>query len=409
MSTNGSTVERRALIVGDAAGAPDAANQVLARFGFPPPEVAPSFAVAVPRLRREHFDLIIVPLDSFGDADLAMLEREVPHDGTTAVIGTARQADSQLVLRALRAGMQEFVTHPADPKELSAAIERLMKRRTEHAASGVTIAVYSPKGGMGTTTVAVNLAYALAQQDVSTRVVIADFVAVGGDLRVVLDLKPTFDIGDVASKIERLDAGLVQSLLTHPSDRIWALPSSDRVEVADLIDGAGAAAILSQLRSQFGFVVVDTEHHLGERTLAAIDMADHVLIVTQLTVPSLRSTQGALRLFTRLGYPSHKLHLVLNRHDADETLSAKDAADVLGHEVFCKLPNDFHSCAGALTRGLPVVAHKPDSKLARGYLRLASRLMGNTLAGGNGADGNDQDAAPGNRGRTSRFLRLGRN
>lgn len=402
------SAERRALIIADAAGPPDAANQVIARFGFQPAQVAPSLAVAIPRLRSEHFDLVVVPLDGLGDAELDLLERELPHDGTTSVIGAARQADSQLVLRALRAGMHEFVTLPPDAKELGAAIERLQRRRAARTAAGRTTAVYSPKGGMGTTTVAVNLAFALAQQDAATRVVIADFVAVGGDLRVVLDLKPTFDIGDVASKIDRLDANLVLSLLAHPADRVWALPSSERVEVADLIDAAGASAILAQLRSQFGYVVVDTEHHLGERTLATLDVADHILLVTQLTVPALRSAQGAIRLFARLGYPAHKLHVVLNRFDADETLSANDAAEVLGREVFWKLPNDFHACAGALTRGLPVVAHKPESKLARSYLRLAARLTGDHSAGGNGAGGNDQEAASADRGRTGRILGLGR-
>lgn len=400
-------VERRALVIAGAAGPPESANQVLARFGFQPAQVAPTLALAVPRLRSEHFDLVIVPLDSAGEADLTVLERELPHDGTTSVIGTARRADSDLVLRALRAGMHEFVTFPPEANELSAAIERLVRRRAVRPSSGLTIASYSPKGGMGTTTVAVNLAWALAQQDASARVAVADLVAVGGDVRVVLNLKPAFDVSDVASKLERLDANLVLSLLTHPADRVWALPASDRVEAADLIDAAGASMILAQLRSQFSYVIVDTEHHLGERTLAALDAADHVLLVTQLTVPALRSAQGALRLFARLGYPPRKLHVVLNRFDADETLTPADAIDVLGHEIFWKLPNDYHACADALTRGVPVVAHRPDSPLAKSYQRMASRIVNDRTAG-DGAGGNEQGATLAERGRGARVLRLGR-
>lgn len=398
-------MERRALIVSDAAGSGDVVNPILARFGFGPADVAATLPSAATRLRSERFDLVVVPLQHVNAPDLELLVREVPRDGSTSVIGTAPAGETDAVLRALRAGLHEFLTSPVDPEDLAQALQRLVRRWDAASRSGQVIAVYSAKGGLGTTTVAVNLAYAWAAQHGDARTVVADLVAVGGDVRVALDLHPAYDIGDLAGKVDRLDGDLLLSLLTRASDSVWALPASERPDVHDLLDGTGTTAILAHLRANFGLVVADTEHHLGERTLAALDAADQVVLLTQLTVPALRTAQGSLRLFSRLGYPDDKVRVVLNRADAADGLSIRDAVQVLGREVFWQLPNDYHGCAEALGRGRPVVIHRPDSPLARAFAGLAGRLTTPAAANGNGA----RPADPGLAARRGRLLRLRRN
>ena len=401
-------MERRALIVAEAAGPAEVINPVLAKYGFAAAEAVPNVPSAMTRLRGERFDLVIVPLDKVGVADLTLLEHEIPRDSSTRVIGTAPQGDSDPILRALRAGLHEFLTYPVDPSELSQSLERMVQRWTDASRRGRVVAVYAAKGGLGTTTVAINLAYAFAQQHPETRAVVADLVAVGGDVRVALDLHPAYDIGDLAGKIDRLDRDLLLSLLTRSSDAVWALPSSDRPDVQDLLDGNGTTAILAHLRAHFGLVAADTEHHLGERTLAALDVADSILLVTQLTVPALRTTQATLRLFGRLGYHDDKVRVVLNRYDAADGLSPADAVQVLGREIFWKLPNDYHGCAEALGRGKPVVVHRPESALARAYTGLAAQLAGPAagITSGNGNGHGNGHADETNR--LARKLRLRR-
>jgi pilus assembly protein CpaE len=305
----------------------------------------------------------------------ALIEHDIRR-ATPLLIGVAQTASPELLLSAMRAGIPEFVTAPINAKELDAAVDRLVRRTVRApSATGITFAVYSAKGGLGTTTVAVNLAAALAHASPETRIALVDFVVVGGDIRVMLDAKVAYDVGDLVSKVDRIDAELLNALLTPGPDGVWLLPSSDKTEVLELIDANAATSILAHLRSHFGYVVVDTEHYLGERTIAALDAAEHILLVTQLSVPALRSAQRTLQLFDRLGYDKSKVHVVVNRANAESPLSSSDAESVLGRPIEWKLPNDFGACTAATTKGVPVIDIATNSPLARSYRDLVARLL----------------------------------
>ena len=134
-----------------------------------------------------------------------------------------------------------------------------------------------------------------------------------------------------------------------------------------------------------------------------MDAADKVVLVTQLSVPALRSTQRTLQLFDRLGYAADKIMVIVNRSDAASALSVSDAESVIGRPIMWKLPNDFRACADATTQGVPVLDYEPDSALSRSYANLAAKLAGRTvsegLASNNGADSDS---------RKGRLFRLGR-
>lgn len=396
-------MDRTALFVGQAANPVDVANEVLGRFGFRSAESVPTLAAAAARLRSEHFDLVVLSLEGVGPVEMTLIEREI-RQTASFIIGTAPGANPEMILSALRAGVHEFTPSPLDPKEFAVCVDRLARRMKAPAReAGTAIAIYSAKGGLGTTTVAVNLAAAIARQHPTRRVALADYVVVGGDVRVVLDLKPAYDVGDLVMKVDRIDGDLLFSLLTQGPGGIWTLPSSDNPEVLELIDANAAATIMSQLRTHFGYLVVDTEHYLSERTLAALDAADRIVLVTQLSVPALRSAQRTLQLFDRLGYPQQKVMVIVNRADAESPLSVRDAESVLGREIVWRLPNDFRACAEATTKGVPVIDYEPNSSLSRSYINLAAKLTGSSIDDGKAAgNGSEPDS------RLGRLFRLGR-
>ncbi len=385
-------MRRQALVVVGSVEPEQSATDVLARFGFVQTQVAASIEDALDLLRDKHFDLLIVPLQSAGAPLLAALDREIRRLQTTFVIGTAPRADPDLILRAMRSGIHEFLPLPLNDQDLASAVDRLMRRNQASAQRGRVIAVYSGKGGLGNSTIAVNLAHGFAANHKSARVAVADLVVAGGDVRVLLDMRPSYDMADVAAKLDRIDSDLLHSLLTPSRGGVWVLPAPDDSELDNTLDGNVTSTIIELLRNDFVLTVLDCEHHMGERTLAALDAADRVVLVTELTVTALRSTQRTLGLCRRLGYADEKLCVVVNRFQSGEVLSTADASDLLKAEIFWKLPNDYRTAAAALAKGMTISEGDPLSKLSVSFAQLSAKLGGS--AGSVNGNGKPHDESP---------------
>lgn len=386
-------MQKNVLVVSRAVGNLAVVDEVLQRFGFAPAVQVDGVGEGLELLRKERFDLAFLPLSEVGTLQLAEVERLVRQQELPYIIGTAPRPEPELIVQALRAGVHEFLVSPPDPTELTTAVDRLFRRTVgREAQPGSVIAVYSAKGGLGTTSIALNVAFGLARSQPTARVAVADFVVSGGDVRVLLDLKAEYDIGDLMARMERIDAELLQSILAPVEGGVWVLPSTEKPEVAELVDAAAAATIIGQLRTHYAYTVLDCEHHLTERTLAALDLADTILLVTQLNVAAMRSTQRTLALAERLGYGSDKIKVVVNRYQGNDVLSLKDAAELLDRPVFFNLPNDYRSSAAAQAKGLSVFGHDSTSRLAQSYTELAARLAGAEHPSRNG-----KSRAPGSR------------
>jgi pilus assembly protein CpaE len=236
--------------------------------------------------------------------------------------------------------------------------------------------------------VAANLAYGFAKNHPSARTALADLVVSAGDQRVLLNLEPPYDLGDLIAKIDRVDSELLNSLLTPTAAGVWVLAAPDRPEADEQVDANTVSTVIQHLRQNFLFTVLDCEHQLNDRTLAALDAAERVVLVTQLSVAALRSTQRTITLCRRLGYLNDKLCVVVNRHQSGEVLSLSDAEDVLKAPIFFKLPNDYRVASGALTNGVPVAEFEATSKLAWSFSQLAAKLGGAAHVAPNGVKHN---------------------
>ena len=208
--------KRLAIAVTGATGPDDQLNQALEPRGFAPVVFVPTISDLVVQMRSHHPALVILPIPQGGvGGDLSLFEAELRRRPETGAIGTALVKDADTVLFAMRAGITEFVTNPIDVGELTAAVIRVLSNIAGPMQAGRVFTVYSAKGGVGTSTIAASLAWSLAQMHGKDDTALVDFNTAGAGLRVMLNLSPTYDIGSVAARTDRLDRGF--SRLRHDS------------------------------------------------------------------------------------------------------------------------------------------------------------------------------------------------
>lgn len=358
----------------------DLLNEVLGQRGFGPVQMVSTLGDLTAQLRTRTPTLVLLPVPPSGvSSDFSLFESELRRHPGTAAIGVAPNKDADTVIAAMRAGVLEFLVAPLDPAELSQAVQRVLSHVSTPSEQGRIFTVYSAKGGLGTTTLAASLAWALAHRAGAPRVALVDFTTTGAGIRVMLDLQPLYDLGSVSNRAGKLDKDFLASCLVRHEEGVFVLAAAEELDAADPLDVATAGRVLELLRAQFDFVVVDTDHHFADQTLAALDAADRVLLVTQADVSALRSTQRTLGVFARLGYVGEKVSVVINRRTDRDRVSVGDAERVLGLPADSKLPNDYASCADAITYGRFLQQQSPSSPLVSAVSSLAARMAGDAV------------------------------
>ncbi len=366
----------------------DLLNEVLGPRGFSPVVMVTSLAELTSQLRTRTPTLVLAPIPvGAATSEFTLFESELRRNPGTAAIGIAPNKDADTVLAAMRAGVLEFLVAPVPPAELAAAVSRVMSHVSVPSNLGRVFTVYSAKGGLGTTTIAVSLAWSLAHRKSSPRVALVDFTTTGAGVRVMLDLQPLYDLGSVANKSGTLDTDFLRSCMLRHDEGVHVLAAAEELDAVDPLSVATAGRVLELLRQQFDFIVVDTDHHFADQTLSALDLADRIVLVTQADVSALRSSQRSLGVFSRLGYSPEKITVALNRRTDRDRVAVADAERVLGRLIDSKLPNDYGTCADAMTYGRFVQQQSPASPFVPAISALATTLSGDVSIDANGSNG----------------------
>ena len=229
------------------------------------------------------------------------------------------------------------------------------------------IVVVSPKGGAGKTAVSSNLSVALAQRHPG-RVVAVDLDVQFGDLGLALSLSPERTLAQLA-RSSQIDATTLKLHLTPTTDGLFMLAGANDPVDADSIGHAHVSQVLPMLAENFDFVVVDTPAGLDELTLAALECATDLLLVSSLDVTSIRSLRNALDAFDHIGISAERT-LLLNRADSKVGLNPSDAEDVMGMKIACSIPSS-REIPLSLNLGTPVVISEPKSAVAKQLQQLS--------------------------------------
>ena len=303
-----------------------------------------------------------------------------------AVVLVVEALTTQLLQRAMRAGVSDVVTFDSDPADLGAAIERA----ADQLAARVVVAppppaatdagprcrittVFSPKGGSGKSVIACNLAILLAQRS-ELPVVLVDADLQFGDVAVMLKLAPTHTIVDAVSAMHRLDQPLLRSLLSNGPDGVLVLAAPREPAFGDQVTAADMHTILEMLRGFAGHVVVDTPTQFSEVALHLIEASDDLVLVAGMDVPSIKNMKIGLQTLKLLGTPSSKLKLVLNRANAKVGLDTAEVEKTLGLKAEALLPSEI-LVPQSVNKGIPAVIGSPRSGFSKSLAGFADVLV----------------------------------
>lgn len=323
-----------------------------------------------------------------GDArDLAALEAlAAAHPGVdTLLIGDDLPADH--LLRAMRAGVREVLPAQAGAASLRAAAQRLWRQRPPATPApstvGTVLAFISCKGGSGATFIAANLAHLLASG--GKRVALIDLNLQFGDaLLFISNERPASDVADVARNLQRLDADFLLSAMVPVAPGLHVLAAPEDPALASEVTPQQVQAILTQARTMFDYIVVDAGRSLSGVTLQALDMADSIHAVLQLTLPFIRDARRLREIFRSLGYPPDKLHWIVNRCEKNGQITLDDVRATLGADRLITLPNQYGAVAASVNQGVPVADLPGGGAITRALRELALAIAPQAAPARNG-------------------------
>ena len=389
----------RILIVDDIA---DTRENLAKLIGFEPDmEVAATAgggqeAVNLAKQHRPHVILMDINMpDMDGITATEIISNTVPE---SPIIMMSVQGEQDYLRRSMLAGAREFLVKPFSADELINSIRHVHElekvRRARYAPiapvaapgapapaaavgreTGKIITFFSPKGGVGRTTISTNLAVALHQLT-NKPVVLVDGSLPFGDIAVILNMSPKAKtIADLIGSFETADSDVIESILVQHSTGIKVMLAPPTPESTELITGAHMKHVLELLRERYAYIVVDTWPSFQEQVITMLDVADVILTLMTLEITSLKNVRVFMEVVEKLGYDEAKVQLVANRNDSSGGIKASDVEASLGRKIPHTIVSDGRTLVLAVNRGVPFVISHKDSQVAKDIFALAQRVI----------------------------------
>jgi len=328
----------------------------------------------VVRLRPSAAIITVGPDNS--EKEFALIKQLVAASPDTAIITAAHDPAPSLILNSMRSGAREFMQLPIVADELQGVLDRIAELcaagNTASLKNGRVIAVFSGKGGTGVSFFGTNLAAAMG-----VPTLLVDLNLQAGDAASFLGLETKYSIADFVNNRERLDDSMMTSLVTPHSKDLTVLTAPLEAHEAEDIKPQDISEILHLLRQRYERIVLDLPHTFDPVTIAALDLADDILLVMTLDIPGIRGTKRALKVFDRLDYPRRKVHAVVNRWSKNIDVELKKVEAHLGEQIIGFVPNDYHKVMDSINLGRPLVQADPASKITIEIKRIAALVNGN--------------------------------
>jgi pilus assembly protein CpaE len=328
-------------------------------------------------------DLMILELGDDPEKDFQFIHALLSNGSAGEVFVVSGDGDPSLMLQAMRAGVKEFFSHSAGEDELREALNRFAERRgksvqREIVRLGRIIYVMGSKGGVGTTTVAVNLAVNLASVKGANSVALVDMNMLFGEIPLFLEIKPgNYHWGEIAKNISRLDSTFLMNALYKHVSGIYILPSPAHLNGHHhYATPETMAHLLELMRTMFDFVVVDGGQSLNDTSLKILEMSGTVLLISNLSLPCLSNTKKLLKSFMDLGYPpKEQVRVVINRYLKRSDITLRDVEKGIEQKIFWTIPNDYRTTVSAINQGKALSKVASRAPITKNLKNLADALL----------------------------------
>lgn len=370
---------------------------------------------AVAMAKQYKPDVVLMDINMPDMDGIAATEAIMTQDPGIQVIIMSVQGETDYLRRAMLAGAREFLTKPISADDLYKSIRhvhRLASTRPVARAAGPgqpdqsggggggeqgqIIAVFSPKGGVGTSSIAANLAVAIRQMS-NKKVALFDGNVIFGDQSVILNLISNKTIIDLANRVDDMDADLLNDVLATHTSQVKVLLAPPDPQRGELVTSDHIRAILELMRREYDYVIVDTDSSFDDRTLAMLDMANRIVTLMTLEMPCIRNIKLFLEVADMLGYPPEKIMLVLNKADPRLGIRVSNVEENIQRKVAVQIGNAVQDVTLSVNQGVPLVISKPTHQTAKDIFNLARELtsVAKPAAAGAGQQAAQQEKSKG--------------
>jgi pilus assembly protein CpaE len=332
-------------------------------------------------------ELIFYEIGRDPEKDFRVIESMLESGSLREVFIIVEHADTDLLMNAMRAGIKEVFQIPIKDQEIKDALDKFKKRRQppvggpETPEIGKVINVIGCKGGVGTTTLAVNLASCFMEGDKVRSVALVDMNMIFGDIPLFLSVKPAHHWGEVMTNIDRLDATYLMSILSKHESGLQVLASPSYLNGDRPATPEAVFRLVSLLQRMFDIVVIDGGQSLSPISLKILQMSDEILFVSLLNLSSLANTSKVFKsLSSALDISRDQLRIIINRYIKDSDLSLRDAEKWLGKEIFWTVPNDYKTTITAINNGRPLIDIASKAAVTKSIKDLAENIFKKTDA-----------------------------
>jgi pilus assembly protein CpaE len=341
-------------------------------------------------------DIVLMDINMPGVDGITASERISQQVPFCQIIMMSVQGEADYLRRSMLAGAREFLIKPFSSDELVSSIRRVYQlgatrrqampvmAQTPAGAGaaaaampqekGKIVTVFSAKGGVGCSTIAVNVAIAL-QQNAASKVALVDTSLQFGDVGVLLNLYASRTIADLVSHIDELDNELINDIFIAHSSGIKALLAPPRPEVADTVTPALVTDVLERLRTMFDIIIVDTSSVLDDLVLSVLDISDKIIVVTTPEIPAIKNAKLLFEVTEALEYERERIMFILNKVDKRINIRAEDIEANIKYKIEEQLPLDERSVTTAVNQGVPYVLGDKNSLLTQATVALSNHLV----------------------------------